>query len=84
MATKKQTNTKARVLVEGSFGKPDDVVELAPAEFDVALASGQVDPHPDAVAYAAALKAPVVEAPAVEAAPAEPAPIEAAPEPVAE
>lgn len=74
MATKKQTNTKARVLVDGSFGKPDDVVELAPAEFDVALASGQVDPHPDAVAYATSLKAPVVG----------PAPIEAAPEPVAE
>ena len=58
MATKKQTTaTKVRVLVEGAFGKPDDVIELDGEELAQALASGQVDPHPEAVAYAEALNA---------------------------
>ena len=58
MTTKKQTTaTKVRVLVEGNYGKPDDVIELEGEELAQALASGQVDPHPDAVAYAEGLKA---------------------------
>ena len=58
MATKKQAHaTKVRVLVEGHYGKPDGVIELDGDELAQALASGQVDPHPDAVAYAEGLKA---------------------------
>ena len=57
MATKKQTSaTKLRVLVEGAFGQPDDVVELDGDELAQALASGQVDADPAAVAYAESLK----------------------------
>jgi predicted RecB family endonuclease len=57
MATKKQTTaTKARVLVEGAFGKPDDVIELEGEALAVAVASGQVDADPAAVAYAESLQ----------------------------
>lgn len=57
MATKKQTGTtKLRVLVGGAFGKPDDVIELEGEELAQALASGQVDADPAAVAYAESLK----------------------------
>ena len=49
--------TKVRVLVEGNYGKPDDVIELEGEALAQALASGQVDTHPDAVAYAEGLKA---------------------------
>ena len=57
MATKKQTTaTKVRVLVEGHYGKPDDVIELEGEELAQALASGQVDDNPAAVAYAESLK----------------------------
>ncbi len=56
MATKKQAQaTKVRVLVEGAFGKPDDVIELEGEELAQALASGQVDANPEAVAYAESL-----------------------------
>ena len=58
MATKKQTGaTKVRVLVEGAFGKPDDVIELEGEELAQALASGQADATPEAVAYAESLNA---------------------------
>jgi ABC-type nitrate/sulfonate/bicarbonate transport system substrate-binding protein len=58
MATKKQTGaTKLRVLVEGAFGKPDDVIELEGEALAQALASGQVDANPEAVAYAESLNA---------------------------
>jgi hypothetical protein len=57
MATKKlPTATKVRVLVEGAFGKPDDVIALEGEELAQALASGQVDADPAAVAYAESLK----------------------------
>lgn len=57
MATKKQTGaTKLRVLVDGAFGKPDDVIELEGDELAQALASGQVDADPEAVAYAESLQ----------------------------
>ena len=57
MATKKQTGaTKVRVLVEGHYGKPDDVIELEGEALAVAVASGQVDDNPSAVAYAESLQ----------------------------
>ena len=49
--------TKVRVLVEGYYGKPDDVIELEGEALAQALASGQVDADPEAVAYAEGLKA---------------------------
>ena len=48
---------KARVLVDGAFGKADQVVELDGDQLAQAIASGQVDPHPEAVAYAESLNA---------------------------
>ena len=58
MATKKQAHaTKVRVLVEGNYGKPDDVIELDGEALAVAVASGQVDADPEAVAYAESLNA---------------------------
>lgn len=57
MATKKTTgNTKVRVLVNSNYGWVDDVVELTPEQLAEAVSTGQVDPHPDAVAYAESLK----------------------------
>lgn len=47
---------KARVLVTGAFGVINDLVELTPDLLKQAEQTGQVDPHPDAVAYAASLK----------------------------
>lgn len=47
----------ARVLVQCSWGSPDDVVEIPADQVEGAAASGQVDTHPDAVAYALSLKA---------------------------
>lgn len=44
-----------RVLATGAFGRIDSVVALTPAEVAQGVAAGQVDPHPDAVAYAASL-----------------------------
>lgn len=44
---------KARVLVDGAYGKVNDVVEVATAE---AEASSELDAHPDAVAYAESLQ----------------------------
>jgi hypothetical protein len=43
------------VLASGAFGEIDDVVELSPDLLAQGVASGQVDSHPDAVAYAASL-----------------------------
>ena len=57
MATKKQAQaTKVRVLVEGYYGKPNDVIELEGEALAVAVASGQVDADPAAVAYAESIK----------------------------
>ncbi len=56
MATKKQTGaTKVRVLVAGNYGQPDDVIELDGEALAQAIASGQVDANPEAVAYAESL-----------------------------
>ena len=46
----------ARVLVTGPFGKINDVVQLSPELLAQGVAAGQVDPHPDAVAYASLSK----------------------------
>ena len=57
MATKKQTGaTKVPVLVDGAFGKADEVIELEGEALAVAVASGQVDAEPAAVAYAESLQ----------------------------
>jgi hypothetical protein len=45
---------KARVLTACIYGKPNDVVEVTSAE---AAASPDLDPHPEAVAYAESLTA---------------------------
>lgn len=55
MATKKQpadsVTVKARVLVDGIFGKVDEVIEVS-----ADVESPEIDKHPDAVAYAESLK----------------------------
>lgn len=45
----------ARVIFTGRFGKVDDVVTLPQAEIDDGVATGDLDAHPDAVAYAQGL-----------------------------
>jgi len=50
----KAATVKARVLVDGLYGKVDDVVEVTQAEAD---ASSELDSDADAVAYAESLKA---------------------------
>lgn len=47
---------KARVLATGVFGIADEVVELSADALAQGVAAGLLDPHPDAVAYAASLK----------------------------
>jgi hypothetical protein len=44
-----------RVLLDCAYGAADDVVELDAATAAAAAKSGEVDPHPDAVAYALSL-----------------------------
>nr|GFD52848.1 hypothetical protein [Tanacetum cinerariifolium] len=44
---------KARVLVDGAYGKCNDVIEIDPA--DVKSLAGVVDAEPAAVAYAESL-----------------------------
>lgn len=46
---------KARVLVDGAYGKVNQVVELTDAQAKAGEAAGQVDSHPDAVKYAESL-----------------------------
>ena len=47
--------TKARVLSTGAFGVINQVVEVDANTLKQGVAAGQLDPHPDAVAYAASL-----------------------------
>jgi hypothetical protein len=61
MATKKQAATedgtvKARVIFDGRFGKVNDVVELDRADAAAGASMGDLDTHPEAVAYAESLK----------------------------
>lgn len=53
-ATAAAETVKARVLVDGAYGKVNDVVDVTAAE---AEASGELDSHPDAVAYALSISA---------------------------
>jgi hypothetical protein len=56
---------KARVLVDCSFGKVDDVVEVTEAQ--AKDHAHEIDAHPDAVAYAEKVKADAAAAAAAEA-----------------
>jgi hypothetical protein len=47
---------KGRVLVDGTYGKCNEVVELDEVVAQAAAKVGEVDIHPDAVAYAIRLK----------------------------
>lgn len=47
--------TQARVLATGAFGVIDTVVSVDDNTLRQGVACGQLDPHPDAVAYAASL-----------------------------
>jgi hypothetical protein len=60
MATaKKQTpqTVKGRVLMDGTWGRVNQVIDILPSMVEEAEQSGQVDTHPDAVAYAESLRA---------------------------
>lgn len=51
-----EPTVKARVLVDGNYGRANDVAQIPASEVERAKASGQVDFHPDAVAYAESLQ----------------------------
>lgn len=52
MSNEKETKTiKGRVLLDCSYGKSDDIIELSSEAMKIAEKSGEVDPHPSAVAY---------------------------------
>lgn len=48
---------EARILFGCELGAPDDVVSVEADQVDALVASGLIDPHPDAVQYAKSLKA---------------------------
>jgi hypothetical protein len=50
--TKASEGTEVRVLVDGHYGKSNTVVILDDDTLTVAVESGEVDPHPAAVAVA--------------------------------
>ncbi|QTD91765.1 hypothetical protein [Burkholderia anthina] len=45
-----------RVLVKCMYGMPNDIVELAELDLQIAKSAGQVCDHPDSVAFARGLK----------------------------
>lgn len=47
----------ARVLVDGRFGRCNEVVEVSAVDAEAGVQDGQLDTHPDAVAYARSLVA---------------------------
>lgn len=47
---------KARVLLAGAYGSPDDVVELDATQIADGVAAGELDDNAEAVAYAESLK----------------------------
>ena len=61
MATKKipdsEAPIKARVLVDGDFGKANAVITLPVAEAQAGQDAGELDTDPGAVAYAESLAA---------------------------
>lgn len=48
---------KARVLVDGPWGRVNEVAHVSAEELATAVPAGALDPHPDAVAYAESLAA---------------------------
>lgn len=52
---------KARVLATGVFGNVDTVVKLPPDVLAHGVAAGQLDPHPDAVAYAESMSGEAID-----------------------
>lgn len=60
MAKKQPTEgaqVEARVLLSCSWGAADDVVTLTREEAEIGVSSGELDTHPDAVAYAKSVAA---------------------------
>ena len=53
---------KARVLVQCTYGQPNDVASVPAAQVDQAKADGLVDTTPEAVAYAESLRADAEQA----------------------
>ena len=49
--------TKVRILTACAFGQANQIAELTADELKDAVERGEVDPHPDAVAYAEQLAA---------------------------
>lgn len=47
---------EVRVLVACAYGLPNDVVSVPADAVDDGVRANQIDPHPDAVAYAKTLK----------------------------
>lgn len=59
MAKKQHTEgaqVEARVLLACSWGAADDVVTLTKEDAEAGVSAGELDIHPDAVAYAKQLK----------------------------
>ena len=55
MAKKQPTDSaqvEARVLLDCSWGAADEVVALTKEEAEAGVVAGELDTHPDAVAYA--------------------------------
>ena len=52
----KEKLVKARVLLDGRFGKCNDVVELPDTEIAAGVKAGELDSHVDSVKYAESLK----------------------------
>lgn len=55
-AAAKVKTVKARVLVDGPYGKPNDVIDIPASDAKEAVANGLVDTTKEAVAYATTLE----------------------------
>lgn len=51
----KEKKAKARVLVGGTYGQPNDVVEMDASDIADGVKAGQLDDNAEAVAYAESL-----------------------------
>ena len=60
----KTSTVAVRVLRDCAWGPANSVAELPKDQVDAAAADGEVDPHPDAVAYARTLAQLAAEEPA--------------------
>ena len=52
----KEKLVKARVLLDGRFGKCNEVIELPDIEIAAGVKAGELDSHTDSVKYAESLK----------------------------